>query len=342
MPRQNYDYCKLSNTRGASLANLTGLCRILGEVGTLNVKQLANIAIKEGVFNFDPVSVGERIPTRIHHHMIALRMLELVEDMPTKGHVYYELAPLGKRLFEAISSELASSAVDDSGFSDTLLLAWRVTLAASNYVKCQWLKYFMRDTDFDHQAFAFEGTPITVYRLPMSERMDSDRDSGYRLRSPYWGEISLDMLAYREIYQGLRRWTNQVLLTDDRLPDDTLAYSYQSQDEESFETKIFVVKAWLSRHQDLKAFEDKIDQLLDKEGINRITLPDLIMGLCRHHGYSKAQVRAMLEQVYYHGQNHYFFERGSRFLVHNAFNVAEPEDYYVQIEGVWRTGLVRN
>ncbi len=47
----------LSHTRGVPLANLAGLCVILGEqAATLNVRMLANEAIQHGLLDFDPIA----------------------------------------------------------------------------------------------------------------------------------------------------------------------------------------------------------------------------------------------------------------------------------------------
>ena len=339
-------FTKLSNTRGVSLPNLAALCYLLGRNSTgLNVKALANIAIENDVFAFADVPQGARLPTRIHHHMIALRKLELVFEEHTGSHVMYFLAQNGKRLYEEVASAPSEQLV--LPLDTAMRTLWREILVASAYVRFHWLKYFMMTESFGFHDLVQHYQPLTLERVPLEERKRHENaaelDSGYRIYSVGWPDKALNALEYKEIYQGLRRWTNQVYLTDDRLIEgNDVPYLYQMDRKDRFVCDVDVVTAWLDPSIDLGFFVEQVDAVLDDLGSDRITIPELIVTLCSAKGYSKFNVAEMLYELYYMPGQRYFFERGSQFLIHRAFDVARPEDNYVQIEVVWRTGIVRS
>lgn len=331
---------RISNTRGVSLVNIAGLCYVLGaQQNDLSVKALANEAISQGVLDFEPIPTGKRLPTRIHHHMIALRKLDLVRYAKHGGRVYYHLAPNGQLLYDSVLEKYKGV---PQKMDHYLRRIWRPILVQSEYVRHQWLRYFMNHADFTYDSFIALSTPIKFYRLPSEQRLDPARDSGYRLVSEHWAERALDTLDYRELYQGLHRWTNDVYLTDDRIPEGLdIPYLYQSQSDATYEMDAFAVKSWLDPELDMEQFEHQVGRYFDELRANRASIPRLILYLCGTHQYSKFNVREMLITLYYVRRDKYFYERGSEFLIDQAFEFGRPEEYYVQIEGVWRTGLVR-
>ena len=163
----------------------------------------------------------------------------------------------------------------------------------------------------------------------------------------HWKGGSPKVLDYKErmeIYQGLRKWTNDIELTDEVLLDE------QSLDDEQdlhsilgfgsrFVEAYVVRRQWDERTQ-VELFEEKVRSLIDEVGNgNHIGIPDLIIALCRKERLSKRTVRELLESLYREKGAKYFFERASRLLLRLPFGV-EPENYYVKIDGIWRTGLV--
>jgi phage anti-repressor protein len=92
-------------------------------------------------------------------------------------------------------------------------------------------------------------------------------------------------------------------------------------------------------------FEQLVNEKIDeRQQGNRINIPDLIIGLCQDYYYAKENVKEMLTELFYERGNSYFFERGSQFLIDNAFKLPQrnkPEAYYLKLEGAWRTSLVR-
>jgi hypothetical protein len=220
---------------------------------------------------------------------------------------------------------------------------WRTALVSSQYVRYHWLKYFMDSHRFTFKQLITSSNPITLYRLPVEKRSDNTTDSGYRLVSKHWEERALDNLDYREIYQGLHRWTSEVYLTDDRIPAGMdIPYLYQFDLSAVVRIDVHVVGAWLDSNTDLAVFERLVDQFFEQRATTRVTIPELIVHLCATYRYSKYNVRELLVALFYRRSSRFFFERGSKFLIERAFDVAHPEDYYVQIEGVWRTSLVRS
>ncbi len=332
----------VSHTRAASLANLAGLCLVLrDQAAPLSVGALARKAVDRAILEDDVVIArGSRLPTRVNHHMIALRELQLVAATPGQGHVWYDLTPAGYAVADAARQEYSGDG--PLALTDALRETWRPVLVESDYVRRQWLKYFMPRTAFTYSELLSEGVPITIHRIPMSQR-DHDDDSGYRLVSERWGERTLTEIERREIYEGLRRWTNDTYLTDDRLPPGVRGpfSPRDSYPDDLSESASHVVTSWLSPANDLDLFEERIRAiLLRREGGNRITIPELIIALCDDYGYAKQNLRAMLVALYYERGGDYVFERASRFLMRSAFKDVKSDDYYVQIEGVWRTGLV--
>lgn len=337
----------LSHTRGVPLGNLTGLCFALGESAhPLSVTALATEGSNRGIFAMPTPAPGGRLPTRINHHMIALRELELVGSVPEGGHVYYCLTALGRSLCKAATSAYARQGNEGPLVLDhPLRETWRPVLSSSEYVREHWLKYFMTSSDFSYDQLTSLGGSVTILRVPSAERHDED-DSGYRLLSDGWPALVMDSLERREIYEGLRRWTNEAYLTDDRVPDEIrapFAYVQQSDDAGIFEIEAHVVRAWLEPEVDLDRFETMVHESLDEQGQgNRITLPALIIDLSDKYSFAKENIKSMLVELHYQRGNHFFFERGSEFLIRHSFDVARPEDYYLKLVGVWRTSLIRH
>lgn len=336
---------KLSHTRGVHLGDLAGLCFILRERGTpTSVKTLATEAIERGILDYALPAQGNRLPTRINHHMIALRELGLVESARSGANTHYNLTPPGYAVAEAVS--LLYEGTGTIALEHNLRAAWRPVLVQSLYVRCHWLKYFMPKDTFDYKDLILEGESVTIYRVPLGDRFDSE-DSGYRLVSRFWKDQYLDLLARREVYEGLRRWTNEAYLTDDRLPEGMetpFLYLTSPSMSDVFQLESYVVRAWLDPDwdRDVDLFERQVQQVFDDfQQSNRITIPEIIINLSHDYGYSKHNATEMLKSLYYHRSKSYFFERGSEFLVNRTFDVARPQDYYVQIEGVWRTSLIR-
>lgn len=334
-------YAKLSNTRGVSLTNLAGMCYVIATSTELSVKQLANEAIARGILSgFDEIQKGERLPTRIHHHMIALRTLSLVDTQKSRSNVIYNLTSTGQIICDALKTYIETSPIQ---FDDDLRAAWREVLVASDYVRYHWLQHFMGREFFDIDQVVSFGKNIIIQRLPVDQRQGQRHDSGYRITTSLGQTINLDVLQHKEIYQGLRRWTNTVYLTDDRLPDTVAgAFLYQLYDDDIFEIESHIVKQLLYYPRDLGLVEQQINELLDERCTNRIPIPDIMIELCHKYNYSKYNLRNMLEMLYYESTGRYFFERGSEFLIDRAFDTGvSSQDYYLQIEGVWRTGLAR-
>lgn len=334
----------LSHTRAVPLPNLTGLCVILGErPGTLSIKQLAQEAVDRGVIGSTRPTPGERLPTRINHHMIALRELGLVSWTHRGGHVYYTLKPAGQNI-----CVVAQQTYDGEGavaLNSALRAAWRPVLADSPYVREHWLKYFMPGEKFSYDDLIAKGSFVTIYRLRGEERHDAE-DSGYRMVSQHerWEEQEWDDVQRREVYEGLRRWTNECYLTDDRvLEDEDRPFKHVSKvrAHNEFEIESHIARRWLDPERDLDRFESELRRALEeKQQGNRITIPDLLLTLCWEHGYAKDNLKEMLQALYYERGRDYFFERGSEFLIRHAFAVPNPQDFYVQIEGAWRTSLI--
>jgi hypothetical protein len=239
-----------------------------------------------------------------------------------------------------------------------LRAAWRLILVKSSYVRSLWLKYFMPPHDsFTLKELISSNSPVSIIRVALDEREESQynenvkekfKDSGYRLRSKYWGEQIIYAVDRREILHGLRHWTNEAYLTDDSVPSNEAApFAYLSSytGGDSFETESYIVKAWFNPKKDLPLFERLVNHLLDeRQQGNRINIADLIIGLSHEYGYAKENIKEMLTTLFYERHNNYFFERGSKFLVDNAFrltNRAKPSVYYLKLEGSWRTSLVR-
>ena len=339
---------KSSHTRGIPLADLGGLCFTLGEAeSVISVKDLANRAIVLGILESELIQRGERLPTRINHRIISLRELDLVNYEQYGGHVYYGLSASGERLYTAVKKHCQSEGIFDLNAS--LRSVWRQILVESNYVRTFWLKYFMPQEDFNFTELISGNSPVTIIRVSQSDREGSHKeDSGYRLRSEFLGEHIISDIDRREILQGLRRWTNAAYLTDDSVTSAEAApFAHLSAfgADDTFIFESFIVKAWLDPEKDLSQFEQLVNQLIDerKQG-DRINIPDLILELSYKHGYAKDNLKEMLTTLFYKRGNSFFFERGSKFLVDNAFrltNKDKPAVYYLNLEGSWRTSLVR-
>lgn len=345
---------ELSHTRGVPLGNLAGLCLILAESKrTLNVRELFESAIKLGIVESEPVPKGKPLPSRINHHMISLRELELVRPEHSRGHVYYSINPLGRRIGIAARNDFSEGPVE---LNHRLRAVWRSALSKSLYVRCFWLKYFMKEEDFDLKALLNNSGPITIIRLPNQERENSPdeptterfHDSGYRIKSQHWDEKMIYAVERREILHGLRQWTNEIYLTDEGVPAAEAApFAYLSVVENSgpFEIESVIVQAWFDPERDLLRFERLVDNILDRrrQG-NRIGIPDLLIAMSHEYGYAKENIKEMLTVLFYERGNKYFFERGSKFLVDNAFKLTrrdKPSAYYLNLEGSWRTSIVR-
>lgn len=343
---------KHSDTRGASLINLAGLCFILGDsVEALSVRQLANKAIECGIFNFGRQQRGAHLDTRINHHVRALRALQLIESEEVGGHKYYRLTASGSRVHGFVKDTYGGTKIK----ADTNFRAlWRPIIIESSYVRAEWLKYFMPLEDFTCEQLISDGGWITIYRVPMEHRApDKDSkghliDSGLRLESRHWETREFTEGDRREIYEGLRRWTNEVYLTDDRVPVSEAApflHFSQFDSDETLEVESHIVKGWFDPAKDLLRFEQLVQETLnERRRGDRITIPDLIIELCRDHGYAKDNVKEMLTELFYERGNHYYFERGSQALIDNAFRLKTKENpavYYLKLEGVWRTSIVR-
>lgn len=332
----------ISHTRNASLAVLVGLCYVLERSdGTATVIELANEAIRLGLIEGMAVVPGERLPTRINHHMIALRQLNLVSSVRCNAHISYSLTSMGVALAHA--AVRMYSGAGPLELDGGLRATWRPILVQSDYVRHQWLKYFMSREDFAYPDLLSARGAVTIQRVPPAQRSGQD-DSGYRILSDAWDERILNDLERREIYEGLRRWTNEVYLTDDRLPEDirgAFLYHGGQASQRVVESELYIVTAWLAP-DDLDVFESHIRQVLDeREGGDRIPIPELIIALCDDYGYARQNVRDMLGVLYDERSDRYTFERASRFLMQRAFRGKTSDQYYVQLDGIWRTGLVR-
>ena len=342
---------QLSHTRAVPLINLAGLCVILSESKrSLHVRELVEVASRKEILELDPVPLGKPIPSRVNHHIISLRELELVRSEHRDSHVYYTVTSTGRRLAQVYLQ--SGSTID---VSDKLKAALRSVLVNSSYVRSNWLKYFMKERDFNIDDLLAKSSPISIIRLPTEEREESlsegerFKDSGYRLRSKHWGEKIIYALERREILHGLRQWTNDVYLTDEGVPSSEAApFAYLSANERDshIEIESWIVQAWFDPKKDLVQFERIVDKVLDqrRQG-NRIGIPDLIIAFSHDYGYARENIKEMLTVLFYRRRNKFFFERGSKFLVDNAFKLTrrdKPAAYYLNLEGSWRTSLVRS
>lgn len=346
---------KLSHTRGVPLANLAGFCLILAETKQpLSVRELVEGAIRLGIVESEPLSGGGRLPTRINHHIISLRELELVESEHSDGHVYYRANALGRRISASVSSSYHGEG--EVKLDSSSKATWRSVLVKSSYVRSAWLKYFMPSEQFTLRELLTNNRPVTIIRVPMDERENSStetaterfRDSGYRIKSKHWDERIVYAVERREILHGLCHWTNEVYLTDENVPSAEAApFAYLSapESESPFEIEARIVTQWFDPDKDLPRFERLVDQILNqrRQG-ERIGIPDLIISMSNEHGYAKENIKEMLASLFYHRSDKFFFERGSKFLVDNAFKLTrrdKPSVYYLNLEGSWRTSLVR-
>lgn len=342
---------QLSHTRAVPLGNLSGLCLILAQSDRpLHVRELVEAANKAGILQSKPIPKGKPIPSRINHHIISLRELELVRSVHSDGHVYYSVNSTGRRI-----ARIHARNSQSVNLSHKLKALWRAVLANSAYLRSFWLKYFMKTEDFTLDSLLANSSPITIIRLPADEREDSPddgerfKDSGYRIHSKHWGAKVIYAVERREILHGLRQWTNEAYLTDEGVPSAEAApFAYLSSLETSgpLEIESFVVQAWFDRENDLPRFERLVDNFLDRrrQG-NRIGIPDLIIALSHEYGYAKENTKEMLTSLFYERGNRFFFERGSKFLVDNAFKLTrrdKPSAYYLNLEGSWRTSIVRS
>lgn len=342
----------VSHTRGVPLENLVGLCFMLGEAEKpLSVIELANRAIQLRILDSEPIKTGSRLPTRINHHIISLRMLQLVDFDNKSGHVYYRLNSSGYKIYNEVAKEIEGA--EQIELTNSLKHIWREILVDSTYVREHWLKYFMPKEKFDLKELVSLSDNVVITRVPPQERESidedkGDRDSGYRLTSNEWGEVIISEIERKEILQGLRRWTNDAYLTDDIVAwDQAYPFAHLSLEnsDETIEMESYIVKNWLDPTKDLMYFERLVNEQIDKrkQG-NRIDIPDLIIGLCRDFYYAKDNIKELLTEIFYERRSNYFFERSSQFLIDNAFKLAQrnkPAAYYLKLEGSWRTSLVR-
>jgi len=350
---------RLSHTRGVPLANLAGLCFILSQARQpLSVRELASRAVTLGIVESKPLRSGERLPTRINHHIISLRELGLVQCEQGDGHVYYKANALGRRIASALAGSYGGQGeVELNAVSKAV---WRSVLAMSSYVRSAWLKYFMPREEFSLRELLREGSPVTISRVAAEDRGDPSRenaeeelseqfrDSGYRIQSQHWDERIVRAVERRETVHGLRLWTNEAYLTDENVPSAEaapFAYLSGAENEGTVEIESFIVNAWFDPSRDSARFEQMVDRLLDqrRQG-NRIGIPDLIISISKAHGYAKENIKEMLASMFYARRDKYFFERGSKFLIDNAFKVTrrdKPSVYYLKLEGSWRTSLIR-
>lgn len=345
---------RLSHTRGVPLANLAAFCSILSDAREpLSVRDLVTRAIRFGIVGREPLPVGRRLPTRINHHIISLRELDLVESEPAGGRVYYRVSLLGRRIAATVPNGR-----DEEGqgvLNASAKAIWRSVLVKSSYVRSAWLKYFMSSAEFTSRELFKNNSPVTIVRLPTDERHEPStesakqfKDSGYRIRSEHWSERIVTALERREILHGVRQWTNEAYLTDENVPAveaAPFAHLATTNNESSIEIESFIVDAWFDPDKDLLRFERLVDRLLDQRRHgNRIEIPDLIISISNEHRYAKENIKEMLESLFYNRGDKFFFERGSKFLVDNAFKLArrdKPSVYYLNLEGSWRTSLVR-
>jgi len=314
-------------TRGAFLEYICALCAILKQADRpLTERELATLAK-----DFQKkVAARQWSQTRFRHHFYALLELKLA----TKFNRQYSLEPRGQELAALVLQETDLLQRLPTLSSPVLRELLSRIMVESPYVCSEWLKYFMLKEDFTLQELLAAAHPIII----------EVRSNNYCI---HWAGGSPKVLNDKErmeIYQGLRRWTNDIELTDEVLLDE------QSLDEEQGLHSILgfgshFVEAYLVRQQwdermPIALFEEKVGSLIDEIGNgNRIGIPDLIIALCRRERLSKRNVRELLERLYREKRAQYFFERASRLLLRLPFGVA-PENYYVKIDGIWRTGLV--
>ena len=344
---------RLSHTRGVPLANLAGFCAILAEAkAPLSVRDLVERAIGLGFVESESLPVGGRLPTRINHHIISLRQLDLVESEHAGSHVYYRVNALGRRIGATFGCHDGDGRVKVDSSSKAI---WRLVLVKSCYVRSAWLKYFMPRAEFTLKELLRNNSPVTIVRVPENEREDPStvsakqfEDSGYRIKSRYWDQRLVRAVERREILHGLRQWTNEAYLTDENVPSieaAPFAYLSNADNESFFEIESFIVTTWFDPDKDLDRFERLVDRLLTqrRQG-NRIGIPDLIISISNEHGYARENIKEMLSALFYQRGEKFFFERGSKFLVDNAFKLTrrdKPSSYYLSLEGSWRTSLVR-
>jgi hypothetical protein len=346
----------LSHTRGVPLANLAGLCFILSQSERpLSVRELVERAMGLAIIETKPLPKGGPLPSRINHHIISLRVLNLVLFEHSNGHVYYKINTSGRRLSTALLKNYNGEGPVE--LDSALRAVWRSILVKSSYVRSFWLKYFMASEDFDLSQLLRNNASVEIVRVSPGERVSSCAetnsgqfaDSGYRIRSQNWPERVIDDVARREILHGLRHWTSEAYLTDETVPAAEAApfahFSNPENSSSSIEIDCFIVTAWFNPSKDLRRFERFVDELFDRRGQgNRISIPDLIISLSSEHRYARENIKEMLVHLFYERGNRYFFERGSKFLVEKAFKLTSrdrPSVYYLNLEGAWRTSLVR-
>ncbi|RYX84238.1 hypothetical protein EON83_11120 [bacterium] len=381
-PDTKKEHVKLSYGRGVPLWNLSALCRLLQIEGTdLRVRDLANRGIEQGVFGdkYKFLHEGDRLHTRINHHIIALRCINLIDPAIEKKGVC-RLRPRGLDLAHAVQRTIPDALVQGSTESweslemmenvqdevlPELRATWREILVQSLYVRSHWLRYFMDREEFSLKDFVDAAKPIRILVSPAHDNendtilqrrgksIPQTADSGYRLSSHYWPQLNWTEEQRREVFQGLRLWTKQAYLTDDTVlgevagPFKHLSSERSKGQEEDniYEFESYPVKCWLYPLRDLDQFVSMVNEVLAFfPGGRRATLPDLIISLCQRYNLAKRNVKEMLSQLYFLRNKDYFFERGSRFLVENAFAIRttnKPESYYLKLDGSWRVGIVR-
>ena len=315
-------------TRGALLENICALCAILKQADRpLAERELA--ALAKDVFQ-KKVSARPSSHTRFRHHFYALLELKLA----AKCNRRYSLEPRGQELAALVLQETDFLQRPPTLSSPILRDLLSTIMVESPYVRSEWLRYFMPKEDFTLQELLATAYPIII----------EVKGNNYCVNWKGGSPKVLDDKERMEIYQGLRKWTNDIELTDEVLLDE------QSLDDEQdlhsilgfgsrFVEAYVVRRQWDERTQ-VELFEEKVRSLIDEVGNgNHIGIPDLIIALCRKERLSKRTVRELLESLYREKGAKYFFERASRLLLRLPFGV-EPENYYVKIDGIWRTGLV--
>ncbi len=344
----------LSHTRGVPLANLAGLCLVLDESPhPLSVRELIGRSNDLRIIESKQRLKGSPLASRLNHHIISLRELNLVRSEQSGGHVYYSVNSSGRRMSAALKTNYAGEGQVE--LDSRLRSVWRSILVKSQYVRSFWLKYFKANQDFSLKDLLSTNSSVEIIRVSAAEREDliddtnvgRFKDSGYRIRSQHWDERVINAVERREILHGLRQWTNEAHLTDETIPAAEAApFAHFSTPESTpFEIECFIVRAWFDPRKDLVRFERLVNSMLDQRGEGfRIGIPDLIISMSGEHGYARENIKDMLTSLFYERSDRFFFERGSKFLVDNAFKLTrrdKPSVYYLNLEGSWRTSLVR-
>lgn len=360
-----------SYTRNIPLANLCALCTIMVKTPRQSIGEwdLAEKAQDMGLDKFSGIkqfrAMTPRImPTVIRRHWYSLDVLGLA--IKNRDSSLLTLTDLGRK----VAHTLIECQFD---FGSEIPFALQEELArvlvSSRYVRQFWLSFFMSSEVFNLEELRSRCNPILIETVPESVRekfgdfrFDDAKwtDSGIRIYSknnsalrqltiagkrgvsaynpPF---LALTIVAKFEIYDGLRRWTKEIGLTDELPLDQSELTAFEKATlwPGSKVKECYIVKQyWPVTDDAMPQFEREVeDEIRASPTGHRMRIPDLICRICGKERLSRKNVKDLLLKLQRQNSARFYFEGASPGVIEDF---DEMQDFYLPIDGIWRTSII--